>query len=157
MRVFPQGVVVVTAAGEEGPRGITVSSFISVSLTPPLVLISIMKQSRAHKAIDRGHFVVNVLADDQGAVSDHFASPNKSSEEQFQEGSPGGRVDRSRDILRLEDCIGYLACSVVARHEGADHTLFIGEVDEAAVGRDARPLVFYSRGYWGLSDIVHER
>ena len=157
MRSFPQGVVVVTAAGEEGARGITVSSFISVSLTPPLVLISIMKQSRAHEAIDRGPFLVNVLAEDQGPVSDHFASPNKSSDEQFQPGTPGGDVDRSGPIVTIPGCLGYLSCRVVDRHEAADHTLFIGQVTDAQAGREAKPLVFYSRGYWGLSAIVHER
>jgi flavin reductase (DIM6/NTAB) family NADH-FMN oxidoreductase RutF len=148
MRMFPQGVTVVTAEGEEGPRGITVSSFASVSLTPPLVLISIMKQSRAHPAIDRGHFVVNVLAEDQGAVSDHFASPNLSSDEQF----------KAYEHPQLAGCLAYLHCKVVERVSVSDHTLFIGEVEEAALGQtDKKPLVFFSRDYWGLDSRVFDR
>jgi flavin reductase (DIM6/NTAB) family NADH-FMN oxidoreductase RutF len=151
MRTFPQGVVVVTAMGSEGPRGITVSSFISLSLAPPRVLVSIIKESSAHEAIDRGHFAVSVLADDQGALSDHFARPNLSSDEQFHnvvvEGEPP----------RLEGCLSYLDCRVVERVSASDHTLFIGEVERAELGREGKPLVFFSRQYWGLGSMVHKR
>ena len=68
MRTFPQGVTVVTAEGDGGPRGVTVSSFTSVSVAPPLVLICILKESRSHDAIKKGKFVVNVLAEGQSAV-----------------------------------------------------------------------------------------
>jgi len=151
MRTFPQGVVVVTAMGSEGPRGITVSSFISLSLAPPRVLVSVMKESSAHEAIDRGRFAVSVLADDQGALSDHFARPNLSSDEQFRnvvvEGEPP----------RLEGCLSYLDCRVVERVSASDHTLFIGEVERAELGREGKPLVFFSRQYWGLGSMVHKR
>ena len=64
MRRAPQLVTVVTANGPEGPRGITVSSFIPVSLDPPLVLVSIMNSARAHAAIAAGAFRVHLLAGD---------------------------------------------------------------------------------------------
>lgn len=151
MRTFPQGVVVVTAMGKEGPRGITVSSFISLSLTPPRVLISIATESKAHDAIDRGRFSVSVLAEDQGALSDHFARPNLTSEEQFQgiafEGEPP----------KLSGCLSYLECRVVKRVAASDHTLFVGEVEGATLGREGKPLIFFSRQYWGLSTTVHQR
>ena len=148
MRTFPQGVVVVTAKGQDGPRGITVSSFASVSLNPPLVLVCIMKQARAHQAIDSGHFVVNVLAEDQGAVSEHFASPDLSSEAQFE----------GYEKTRLNGCLGYLDCKVVDRIPVADHTIFVGEVQQADVGKEGKkPLLFFSRGYWGLSSNIYER
>jgi flavin reductase (DIM6/NTAB) family NADH-FMN oxidoreductase RutF len=156
MRTFPQGVVVVTASGDEGPRGITVSSFLSVSLTPPLVLVAIHNQARAHAAIDRGTFLVNVLGEHQGAVSDHFATPKLSSEEQFQGEGSGRKIHGLRAI---DGCLGYLACKVVGRVEQGDHTMFIGEVEHAELGedRDRKPLVFFSRAYWGLGDTVHDR
>ena len=62
MRRAPQLVTVVTARGPEGPRGITVSSFIPVSLAPPLVLISIMNSAWTHSAIAGGRFRVHLLA-----------------------------------------------------------------------------------------------
>ncbi len=147
MRGLPQGVVVVTAQGDEGPRGITVSSFTSVTLTPPRILICIMKESRAHSAIATGPFVVNVLSEKQGAVSEHFASPKLSSEEQFTKyRSP-----------KLDGCLGYLHCRVVDQTEQGDHTVFFGEVERAEMGDEGKPLVFCTREYWGLGEIVHER
>jgi flavin reductase (DIM6/NTAB) family NADH-FMN oxidoreductase RutF len=151
MRTFPQGVVVVTAVGSEGPRGITVSSFISVSLVPPRVLVSIARESQAHPAIDGGRFVVSVLAEDQGALSDHFARPNLTSEEQFRDVAAEG------DPPALSGCLSYLDCRVVERVTAADHTLFIGEVERARFGREGKPLVFFSRQYWGLGTTVYQR
>jgi flavin reductase (DIM6/NTAB) family NADH-FMN oxidoreductase RutF len=151
MRTFPQGVVVVTASDDEGPRGITVSSFTSISLTPPLVLICIKTDARAHAAIDRGRFVVNVLAEDQGSISDHFATPNLTSEQQFTS------IPFESAPPRLEGCLGYLDCQVVARIPQGDHTIFVGEVSSSKLGRDAKPLVFHSRQYWGLGATVYQR
>jgi flavin reductase (DIM6/NTAB) family NADH-FMN oxidoreductase RutF len=151
MRTFPQGVVVVTAMGKDGPRGITVSSFLSLSLTPPLVLVSINRASQAHEAIDRGAFSVNVLAEDQGKLSDHFALPNLTSEDQFRP------VDSEGTPPLLAGCLGYLHCRVVERIPRADHTLFIAEVEKSVLGRDGRPLVFFSRQYWGLGTTVYQR
>jgi flavin reductase (DIM6/NTAB) family NADH-FMN oxidoreductase RutF len=151
MRTFPQGVVVVTAMGREGPRGITVSSFVSLSLTPPRVLVSIMKESRAHEAIEGGRFAVSVLAEDQGGLSDHFARTNLSSEEQFRD------IEVEGEPPKLSGSLATLDCRVVERVEASDHTMFIGEVERAELGREAKPLVFFSRQYWGLASKVHER
>jgi len=152
MRTFPQGVTVVTAEGDDGPRGITVSSFTSVSLAPPLVLICILKEARAHDAIKKGRFVVNVLAEGQGTVSDHFASPKLSSDEQF----------HGYGFPQLEGCLGYLHCKVVDQSSQGTHTVFFGEVDKVELGAGSdsgefKPLVFCSRQYWGLGETVHER
>jgi flavin reductase (DIM6/NTAB) family NADH-FMN oxidoreductase RutF len=150
MRTFPQGVVVVTATGDEGPRGITVSSVTSVSLVPPTVLVCIFKESRAHAAIEKGRFVVNVLAETQGGVSEHFARPNLGSAEQFE------GMESAGNPPVLEGCLGYLHCRVVERPQG-DHTIFVGEVELAELGIEGRPLVFCSRQYWGLGSTVYRR
>ena len=159
MCAFPQGVVVVTAPDTpngDGPRGITVSSFMSVSLAPPTVLVSIMQTSRTHDLIDAGRFVVNVLSDRQGEVSDHFANPDLSSAQHFQ-----GRVSSHRfgsdTPPALDGCLGYLLCKVVERVPLADHTLFIGEVEKADLGEEGTPLIFCSRRYWGLGSNAYER
>lgn len=154
MGSFPQGVTVVTTPGAE-PRGITVSSFISVSLDPPLVLVSIARSARAHEAIEReGAYAVNILAEDQGALSEHFARQGVASEDQFAgigvTLSPGG-------CPVLSGALGHLDCRVVGTFVQADHTLFVGEVQLGTVTREARPLVFYSRGYWGVGEEVHRR
>ncbi len=151
MRSFPQGVVVVTAMGNEGPRGITVSSFVSLSLDPPRVLMSINKESRAHEAIARGRFAVSVLAEDQGALSDHFARPNLGSEEQFRDLAVEGEPPK------LSGSLSHLDCRVVEEVPALDHTLFIGEVEKARVVREGKPLVFFSRQYWALGSTAYRR
>lgn len=157
MRRAPQLVTVVTAGGPEGPRGITVSSFIPVSLEPPLVLVSIMKSARAHAAIAADAFRVHLLASDQAEVSGHFAKPGLDSATQFA-GSFRAAVDAAGagNPPRLSGCIGWIACRTVAAHEEGDHTLFIGRVTEGRVERpDAAPLLYYDRGYrvvGGLAD-----
>lgn len=149
MRRAPQLVTVVTAGGPEGPRGITVSSFIPVSLEPPLVLVSIMNSARAHPAIAAGSFRVHLLAADQADVSGHFAKPGLDSTDQF-----GGRFAEAvkgegvEDSPRISGCIGWLACATVGSYVEGDHTLFIGKVTEGRVDRaDAPPLLYYDRGY----------
>ena len=156
MRVFPQGVVVVTALPKGGePRGITVSSFMSVSLDPPSVVICIMKSASSYETIDSaGSFAVNILAEDQGPVSDHFATPNLSSEEQFRDME---HEEREGQPPLLSGCIGYLDCKVVEKVAHGTHSLFVGQVEGGKVTRDARPLVFYSRRYWGVGEETHQR
>lgn len=150
MRRAPQLVTVVTAVGDDGPRGITVSSFTSVSLDPALVLISIGTASRSRSAIRSGRFRVHLLAEDQAAVSNHFAQPGRTSAEQF--------GDACRSALRsgapplLPGCVGWLECAVTAEHEEADHTLFIGRVLGGGIDRPAvAPLVYQDRGYHRLT------
>jgi flavin reductase (DIM6/NTAB) family NADH-FMN oxidoreductase RutF len=113
--------------------------------------VSINKESRAHEAIARGRFAVSVLAEDQGALSDHFARPNLTSEEQFRgiavEGEPP----------RLEGSLSYLDCRVIEAAPISDHTLFIGEVEKAAVVREGKPLVFFARQYYGLGSTSYRR
>lgn len=149
MRRAPQLVTVVTASGPEGPRGITVSSFIPVSLDPPLVLVSIMNSARAHSAIAGGKFRVHLLASDQAAISGHFAKPGFDSAGQFAEALQGAvEAGGSGNPPQLSGCLGWLECSTVGVHREGDHTLFIGRVTEGRVERpDGAPLLYYDRGY----------
>lgn len=150
MRRAPQLVTVVTARGPDGPRGITVSSFTSVSLEPPLVLISIAVTAGAHAAIAAGAFRIHLLAEDQAAVSNHFARPGLASTEQF-EGSPSSGP--SDGLPLISDAIGWLECEVASSHREGDHTIFIGRVRGGALTRpDASPLVYQNGAYRRLSD-----
>ncbi len=147
MRRAPQLVTVVTARGADGPRGITVSSFVSVSLEPPLVLVSIAVEARAHEAIAAGRFRVHLMGEDQRDVSNHFARPGLGSAEQFAGAHAEGSSPEGAPP-RLDGCIGWLDCEVASAHREGDHTLFIGRIVDAAVERpDAAPLVYQNRGY----------
>jgi len=144
MRSFPQGVTVVTMRAPDGPKGITVSSFTSVSLEPPLVLISISKTSALHDAF-RGckAFGVNFLADDQRSVSDRFAGRVEANDRfdgiKFTEGSTGSPIiDGVRAIIE---------CTTWKVYEGGDHSILLGEVVAARALNAKRPLVYYAQQY----------
>lgn len=146
MRRAPQLVTVVTALGADGPRGITVSSFTSVSLDPALVLVSIGAASPAHAAIRSGRFRVHLLAEDQGDLSNHFARPGQTSAEQF--AAPCRAALRPGAPPLLAGCVGWLECAVTAEYREADHTLFIGRVVAGDLERpEAAPLIYHDRGY----------
>ena len=144
MRVFPQGVTVVTTASETGPRGLTVSSFTSVSLDPPLVLVSIAKSSALHDIMRSSKsFAVNFLADDQKSVSDRFAGRTNAKDRfegiGFTEGKTGSPI--------IKGVRAAIDCNQWKTFDGGDHTLIVGEVVSAANFGSKRPLVYYSQQY----------
>jgi flavin reductase (DIM6/NTAB) family NADH-FMN oxidoreductase RutF len=156
MRNFPQGVSVVVANAGEGPRGITVSSLVSISLDPPLVLISISHASQILSLLESSpSFAVSVLSDEQGALSEHFARADLSSVEQFQnlslrEGSLG--------LPWIEGCLASMDCDIVERIPQSDHTLYVARVLHSQVHKSGgRPLIFYSGDYWGIGSVVYDR
>jgi flavin reductase (DIM6/NTAB) family NADH-FMN oxidoreductase RutF len=144
MRVYPQGVTVVTTQSPAGPRGITVSSFTSVSLDPPLVLISISKGSALHETFSRAEkFAVNFLAEDQKSVSDRFAGRSGPAE-RFQ--GLGHRPGSSGSPI-IDGARAAIECSTWRVYDGGDHSLIVGEVISAGAFNGKRPLVYYSQQY----------
>ncbi len=144
MRVYPQGVTILTLDSGEGPRGMTVSSFTSVSLEPPLVLVSIAKGSALHDEF-RGAsaYAINFLADDQKSVSDTFAGRTQLEDRfqgmRFKKGTTGSPIiDGARAVLE---------CKAWQVYEGGDHSILVGEVVSAKTLNSKRPLVYYSQQY----------
>ena len=144
MRVFPQGVTVVTTHASDGPKGMTVSSFTSVSLNPPLVLVSIAKSSLLHEVF-RGAkaFAVNFLADDQKSVSDKFAGRTDARDRfdglKFRQGVTGSPI--------IEGIRAVIECETRQVYEEGDHSLIIGGVVSANALSAKRPLVYYTQQY----------
>ena len=135
---FPSGVTVVTAMNGDEPHGITVSSFMSLSLEPPLVAIAIAHGTEAHDLLGVSrHFGVSVLRRGQEAVSDLFAGRPADLPDPLQltEGFPFVRSSLAR-----------LLCRVTAAHEAGDHTLFIGEVERLAY-EEGEPLIYHRGNY----------
>jgi flavin reductase (DIM6/NTAB) family NADH-FMN oxidoreductase RutF len=139
---FASGVTVVTVPrpGEPaGVRGITASAFVSVSLSPPLVLVSIDKAARAHAPLlSAERYGVSILAEGQERLSNHFAGFDDEVAPIFTE---------LAGLALVEGAVAHLVCRVVDRHAAGDHTLFIGEV-EALTTTDAAPLLYF-RGRYG--------
>lgn len=144
MRLFPQGVTVVTTEAEGGPKGMTVSSFISVSLEPPLVLVSIGKVAEAHDSfVKADSFAVNFLAEDQGAVSDLFAGRTGVKDifgaVKFHRGKTGSPI--------LDGARAVIECRKWRVVDAGDHSMVLGEVVSTSMGDDERPLVYYAQRY----------
>jgi flavin reductase (DIM6/NTAB) family NADH-FMN oxidoreductase RutF len=141
MSRFASGITVVTTEHEGKRYGMTVASFASVSLDPPLVLICIEKRVPSHDAIAAaGHFAVNILAEGQEEISTTFATR---SEDRF------AGLEVGRGILGSPILSGTLAtveCEVHEALAGGDHTIFVGKVMKAEV-TEQQPLIYYRSGY----------
>lgn len=144
---FATGVTVVTALDPDGRAiGLTVNSFNTVSLDPPLVLWSLSLASPSLEAFRRAsHFAVNVLAADQQALSERFAQRNsdKFAGLDWREGLGG--------VPLLPGCCAILECRNETQHAGGDHLIFIGRV-EGCSRSDRAPLVFHGGRYRVLGD-----
>lgn len=140
---FATGVTVVTALAEDRrPIGLTISSFNSVSLTPPLILWSLSTESPNFAAFRQAsHFAVNVLAADQQALSDRFASRsnNRFADLVVRPGLAG--------VPLIDGCCAWFECSAEAHYPGGDHVIFVGRVERFAAGENASPLLFHNCHY----------
>jgi flavin reductase (DIM6/NTAB) family NADH-FMN oxidoreductase RutF len=141
--MFPTGVAVVTTRAPTGAFiGLTINSFSSLSLDPPLVLWSLNARSPSAASFERAtHFAVNILCQEQVEASRRFASPvaNKFA---------GLDVDAGiDDVPLIRGAAAHIECRAHAQHAGGDHLLFIGHVERYAYARDKRPLVFHGGRY----------
>jgi len=145
---FATGVTVLTtrAPGGGDPIGMTASSVASVSLDPPLVLVSVDRRHDMYAALEgASHFVLNVLAADQEALSRRFAAdaPNRFEGVGFRANKQG--------IAVLDGVVAHIECEKQAAIPAGDHTLFVGLVVAGNV-TDRRPLLYYRGGYAGLRE-----
>ena len=151
MRRVPSPVTIVTAAGPDEMRGITVGSFTSVSLDPPLVSFNVALDAQMYDLIvEAEHFVVHILSDRQAQLSTHFAVPDRSGEEQF---APFPyRLDANGTPI-LEDVLAVFFCAHYATYPAGDHTLVVGQVFDIAASVDGSPLVYFDRSYRRLGSL----
>ena len=144
---FTTGITVVTVLDSLGhPHGMTVNSFSSVSLDPPLVLVSIdLRNAILGHFISSSWFVINILAEHQEHLSRRFSSTseNRFIDVDWRPGASGTPI--------LEGVLAHLECSVVRTFEAGDHTVLIGEVRRAGYV-EGKPLVFFNSAYQSLKD-----
>lgn len=146
--LFPTGIAVVTAATDDGAiGGLTVNSFTSVSLDPPLILVCLARTISSFDIFERaGHFGVSLLREDQRTVSAAFA---KSDLAKWQ----GGHHRKGQLAPLIHPNLVAFECETYARHDGGDHRLLIGKVILIEVGQgSARPLLYFRGQYRELSD-----
>jgi flavin reductase (DIM6/NTAB) family NADH-FMN oxidoreductase RutF len=140
---FASGVVVVTTVAEDGGvHGMTANGFVSVSLEPPLVLVSVGEKAKMHALLSHSpRYGISVLAEDQLDIASHFAGKPRETLPQF----------TWQDGMALVDgAVGYLSCSIVDRHRAGDHTLFIGHVHQHSHTGGA-PLTFHAGQFGALA------
>lgn len=148
MGSWATGVSVVTSVGPEGPHGMTANAFLSVSLEPPLVLVSIGRQNDSHAIIRAtGRFAVSILAAEQEGLSIHFAQRFKEPAQAMHSiawtRSPGG-------LPWLDGALGHLECEVQDEVPAQDHTLFLGRVLHLAFAGDGPPLIYFRSRYGSI-------
>lgn len=151
MRRFASGVTVVTAAHGGRRAGMTVSAFLSVSLEPPTILVSLHAAAET-LALARaaGAFAVSLLHADQEQVSARFAGFGFPKDADRFEGSRTGTRVTGAPVL--EDALAWVDCRVRELHGVGTHVLLVGDVVAAGVAPDARaPLVYHDRGYRRLA------
>ena len=151
LRDLPSPVVVVTVDGDA--RGATIGSFASVSLDPPLVSFNVTHGTGFHDAVvGAGAWAVHLLAADQSAVAEHFATPDLSGPAQL---APFGHVTGGGPPL-LRGTLGILLCEPHTRFQAGDHTVFVGRVTGLVEGDGEEPLVYYRQSYRGVGARVGE-
>lgn len=117
---FVTGVTVVTCDTDGGAHGFTANSFTSVSLDPPLILVSVDRKTKAFQFLKNNHFTVNVLKDNQKDTAMHFA------------GRPLDKLPlewkKGIHCHRILDSLAFIECEPWAEYDGGDHVLYIGKV-----------------------------
>src|SRR6266550_2482172 len=133
---FASGVTIITTMYENVVHGMTANAFCSVSLEPPLVLVSVGNQSHMHTLLAQSRrYGVSVLASDQEALARYFSG-------------------RSQELLQIpfawdegypliEGALARLICTVVHAYPAGDHTLYVGQVESLEYSAHSAPLLFY--------------
>ena len=144
---FATGVTVITTVSKDAaPFGLTANAFMSVSLEPPLLLISVDKKAESYPHFEQSRvFTINILRDDQEGLSRRFAvsGGNKFEGIAYRRGA--------NNVPILEDTLAHIECRLYASYDGGDHTLYLGEILEAET-REGKPLLFYRGGYRAFSE-----
>ena len=149
---FPTGVVIVTAVAPDGARiGMTVSSFNSVSLDPPLVLFSVHRQALAFRVWQKiDSYAINILNAEQETLSNQFA---RAKGEKWDGVMP---LTGITGVPIMPNACAVLECRAHARHDGGDHEIFVGRVVEIRdhSANRGQPLVFFEGRYRQLASVT---
>lgn len=144
---FPTGVAVVTASPEAEPVGITVNSFTSVSLDPPLVLWCLKKDSHRYRTfVEAPGYTISILGTEHETVSSRLA---RQGEHRL---ADMGLLATELGPPALADALAIFECTSEAMHEGGDHTILVGRVLRFTRRDAGAPLVFHRGRYGALVD-----
>jgi len=151
MRAWTSGVTIVTASHAGAQHGMTVSSFTSIALEPPLVIVSLQTDSRTHELVSQSNaLAITILAEDQQELSDIFAGRVPDTEDRL--------ADIETETMTtgaplIKGGLAYLDCRVSQTIEVGTNTLFLAEVVSARGNGEGNPLVYHDQKYRTLSDL----
>ena len=149
MRAWTTGVTVVTARHNDRQYGMTVNSFTSISLDPPLVSLALRRLTHTHELVEQsGEFGVTILAADQKELSDRFAGKFPDIKDRF-ENVPTETL--AFDVPLLKGGIAHFNCRVVQSVPVGENTLFVAEVIAVRGEGEGNPLVYHNREYHRLA------
>src|SRR5438034_10868133 len=146
MACFATGVTVITVDYEGEIQGMTANAFTAVSLDPLLVLVCVDHQARTHAHLHaRKRFGINVLSEQQRAISEHYAQPDRDPARAEQEA--GARFNRTpHGTPVLQGALAYLECRLQTAQDAGDHTISIAGVEDVVV-RSGNSLLYFQAGY----------
>jgi flavin reductase (DIM6/NTAB) family NADH-FMN oxidoreductase RutF len=143
---FATGVTVVAA--RHGPllAGMTANAVASISVDPPVLMVSVAMKAETYRAIIGSHaFAISVLASDQRALAECFAQPITAAKLTRFCDAPWHEAETGSPIL--EGALAYYDCRLTVRHDAGDHGIFLGDVVAAGYREDAAPLLYYASAY----------
>ena len=148
MRAWTTGVAVVTATHNGQRYGMTINSFTSISLEPPLITVTLKKLTHTHELVEgSGEFALTILSSHQQQLSDRFAGKIPDVTDRF-EGVETETLSISAPMIK--GGMAYLTCRVVQAYPVGENTLFVAEVTNARGDGDGDPLVYHNRTFWKL-------
>lgn len=151
MRAWSAGVTIVTAVHEGEMHGMTVNSFTSISLEPPLLIISLQQHTRTHELVMKSRaFGLTILSSEQVKVSDLFAGRMPEVEDRIAAVKTETLVTGSPLIV---GGLAWLDCRVLQTYDAKQTTLFIAEAVAARGTGSGEPLIYHNREYWRLSQL----
>lgn len=148
MRRWPTGVAIVTTGDRQQHHGMTVSSFTSVSVDPPIITVALSNDTRTKHLVDVYRYLcVNLLAEGQEHLSDLFAGRTLEEADRFKDvaatfGITGAPI--------LSDCAAYVECHIIQKFPLQNSTLYIAEVVMAEKKGNQEPLVYFNREYYRI-------
>jgi len=148
MRQVPSVVTVVTTGNAQGIWGITIGSFVSLSINPPLICFNVQKDAAIHDPIvEAGEYAIHVLRAEQSALSDRFARADIRGGQLF-EGISFDLTDSGTPVLR--DALVTFHCRPFDVLPGGDHSILVGRVCDVLQGRPGEPVLYHQRAYYGI-------
>lgn len=149
MRAWTTGVAVITAAHEGQRYGMTVNSFNSISLEPPLISVTLKQLTHTHELVEKsGEFALTILSAEQGHLSDRFAGKTPDVTDRFE----GVETETLLiDAPLIKGGVAYFNCRVVNSFPVGENTLFVAEVIAAQGEGEGDPLVYHNRVFWRIT------